>query len=97
MQEIRCPEFQSSLVYQVTLLGSSVVAVNHTSCGQVCIVIFQNFSNDSEEYRVSLYAVNAIGTSEVVEYPTSIGTLNAHTNTPACAKLLIALAVCACN
>ncbi len=80
MQEIRCPEFQSFLVYQVTLLGSSVVAVNQTSCGEVCNTRFQNFSDDSEEYRVSLYAVNAIGTSEVVEYPTTIGTLNAHTN-----------------
>ena len=75
MQETSCPEFQTSLVYQVALLGSSVVAVNHTSCGQVCIVSFQNFSDATEEYRVSLYAVNAIGTSEVVEYPTIISML----------------------
>ncbi len=82
MQETRCPEFQSSLVYRVTLLvGSSVVAINHTSCGEMCIVNFQNFFDPSEEYRMSLIAVNAIGESEVVEYPTYIGTLNAHTNT----------------
>ncbi len=89
MQEPRCAEFQTSLVYEVTLLGSSVVAVNHTSCGEVCITRFQNFSNAFEEYRVSLYAVNAIGSSELVEYPNSIGTLNAHINTPihACAYI----------
>ncbi len=75
IQEARCPEFQSFLVYQVTLLGCSVVVVNHTSCGEVCITTFQNFSDASEEYRVSLFAVNAIGTSEVVEYPTNISML----------------------
>ncbi|XP_064406052.1 uncharacterized protein LOC135351061 isoform X3 [Halichondria panicea] len=71
--EIRCPDFQTSLIYQVTLLGSGVVAVNPTSCGKVCMTSFQNFSGASVEYRVLLYAVNSIGTSEVVEYPTTIG------------------------
>ncbi len=79
LQETRCSVFQSSLVYQVTLLGSSVVAVNHTSCGEVCIVNFQNFSSATEEYRVSLGAINVIGTSEFVEYPATIGTFNALT------------------
>ncbi len=76
---MRCPEFQSSLIYQVSLLGSGVVAVNHTSCGEACIVNFQNFSGASEEYRVSLFAVNDIGESKVIEYPTSISALNVHT------------------
>ena len=61
-------------------MGSSVVAVNHTSCGEVCIVNFQNFSSFTEEYRVSLGAINVIGTSEFVEYPATIGMLNAHIN-----------------
>ncbi len=72
LQEARCPVFQSSLVYQVQF-GFSVVAVNHTSCGEVCIVNFQNFSDTSEEDRVSLSAVNVIGASKVVEHPTLIG------------------------
>ena len=72
MQKTRCPEFQSSLVYQIALLGSSVVAVNDTSCGEVCVTNFQNLST-LEEYRVSLYAVNAVGTSAVMDYPTTIG------------------------
>lgn len=61
------------MIYQVTLLGSGVVTVNHTSCGEVCIVNFQNFSDATEVYRVSLFAVNAIGASELVEYPAIIG------------------------
>ncbi|XP_064406113.1 uncharacterized protein LOC135351103 isoform X2 [Halichondria panicea] len=69
--EARCPVFQSYLVYQVQF-GSSVVAINHTSCGEVCIVNFQNFSDASEGYRVSLSAVNVIGASKVVEHPTLI-------------------------
>ncbi len=73
VQGTRCPEFQSSLIYQVALLGSSVVAVNHTSCGEVCIISFQNFSDAFDEYRVSLFAENAIGISEVLEFPTMIG------------------------
>ncbi len=39
---------------------------------------FQNFSGASVEYRVLLYAVNSIGTSEVVEYPTTIGMSELH-------------------
>ncbi|XP_064406089.1 uncharacterized protein LOC135351084 isoform X2 [Halichondria panicea] len=70
--ETRCPEFQTFLIYQVTLLGSGIVTVNHTSCGEVCIVNFQNFSDAIEVYRVSLFAVNAIGASELVEYPAII-------------------------
>ncbi len=78
-QESRCPVFLSSLVYQIQL-GSSVVAVNHTSCEEVCIVNFQNFSDSSEEYRVSLSAMNSIGASTVVEHPTIISMFNAHIN-----------------
>ncbi|XP_064406435.1 uncharacterized protein LOC135351367 isoform X2 [Halichondria panicea] len=70
--ETRCPEFQTSLIYQVSLLDSGVVTVNHTSCGEVCIVNFQNFSDTTEVYRVTLLAVNAIGASKLVEYPVII-------------------------
>ncbi len=77
MQQMRCPTFQY-LRYHVTLLGFDDAVVNDSSCGRVCTTTFRNFTNTSasDGYTLSLYAGNSIGTSDVINYPTTIGTLH---------------------
>ncbi len=57
----------------MTLLGFDDAVVNDSNCGQVCTTTFRGFDNTSaafDEYTLSLYAVNSIGTSAAINYPT---------------------------
>ncbi len=58
----------------MTLLGFGDVFVNASSCGKECITTFRKFSNasTSDEYALSLYTINPLGSSEIIEFPTAI-------------------------
>ncbi len=75
MQATLCLEFKNSLRYNVTLLGKgNAVLVKDSSCGQVCTTTFRGFANTSvpDGYTLSLHAVNPVGSSEAINYPTTI-------------------------
>ena len=77
MQANVCLDY-TSLVYKVNLTGFDPIEVDHTNCALLCTATFTKVIDSEvfQNYSLSLVAANAIGSSDVMMYPTIIGMLS---------------------
>ena len=73
VQDNFCPSY-GPFAYEVNLTAQYSVTVNHLSCGKIfCVISFNNLTGETEEFAVSVKAINELGSSDIVHDPIIIG------------------------